>query len=200
MNKPQRTTIRVTAGTARGRRLVVPAGGTTRPTPSRVREAILNFLHSRGAVTGTRVLDLYAGTGSLGIEALSRGAAEAVFVEDHPDAASALRANLAATGLAERAKIMSMDADAALGQLRDAGHVFDVAMADPPYAFDRWDDLLARTPAALVVIQSDRPISTGCGWEIRRRKRYGNTVVTLVSARTTREPLGDGIRHSGSRQ
>ena len=82
------------AGAAKGRRLEAPAGVVTRPTPSRVREAVFNSLYSLGAVEGARVLDLFAGTGALGIEALSRGAAEATFVEHDRAVASLLRRNL----------------------------------------------------------------------------------------------------------
>ena len=172
--------MRVTAGVARGKRLTVPDGSATRPTSSKVRGAVLNSLHSLGSVAGVRVLDLYAGTGAMGIEALSRGADAAVFVENHPHAVAALRSNLCVTGLAEQAKIMAVDAWAALEQLRSDGHYFDVALVDPPYAFDRWDELLTRTPAALAVVQSDRRIEVGSGREVRRCKRYGHTVVMFV--------------------
>lgn len=103
--------MRVVAGTARGRRLAAPPGAVTRPTPDRVREAVFNSLNSLGVLSGCRVLDLYAGTGAMGIEALSRGAAHAVFVERHPEALAALRANLAATGLADRAAVVAADVD-----------------------------------------------------------------------------------------
>lgn len=106
--------MRVVAGTARGRRLAAPPGAVTRPTPDRVREAVFNSLNSLGVLSGCRVLDLYAGTGAMGIEALSRGAAHAVFVERHPEALAALRANLAATGLADRASVVAADVDACL--------------------------------------------------------------------------------------
>ena len=107
----------------------------------------------------------------------------AVFVENHPGAVAALRSNLCITGLAEQAKIIAVDAWAALEQLNSCGISFDVAMADPPYAFDRWDELLARTPADLVVIQSDRQIEVGSDWEVCRCKRYGRTVVMFVALR-----------------
>lgn len=103
--------MRVVAGTARGRRLAAPPGAVTRPTPDRVREAVFNSLNSMRVLSGCRVLDLYAGTGAMGIEALSRGAAHAVFVERHPEALAALRANLAATGLADRAAVIAADVD-----------------------------------------------------------------------------------------
>ena len=173
--------MRVIAGTARGRRLTAPDGVVTRPTPERVREAVFNSLHSLGAVTGARMLDLYAGTGALGIEALSRGAAHAVFVENDRHALAALRSNLASTGTARRAAVLALDASAALDSFRRNGESFDVALADPPYAFDGWAALLDRIPAAMVVIESDRPVEAGPAWNVRRCRRYGATVVTLVS-------------------
>ena len=103
--------MRVVAGAARGRKLTAPPGAVTRPTPDRVREAVFNSLHSLGVLPGCRVLDLYAGTGAMGIEALSRGAASAVFVERDPGALAALRANLAATGLEDRAAVVAADVD-----------------------------------------------------------------------------------------
>lgn len=103
--------MRVVAGAARGRKLTAPPGAVTRPTPDRVREAVFNSLHSLGVLPGCQVLDLYAGTGAMGIEALSRGAASAVFVERDPEALAALRANLAATGLEDRAAVVAADVD-----------------------------------------------------------------------------------------
>src|SRR5258705_6256920 len=91
--------MRVVAGELRGRRLVAPAAATTRPTTDRVREAVFNALGSLDVVVGARVLDLFAGSGALGIEALSRGAAAATFVDTSPKAIETVQANLAATGL-----------------------------------------------------------------------------------------------------
>ena len=170
------------AGKAKGRRLVAPAGAVTRPTPDRVREATLNALNSLDAVRRARVLDLFAGTGALGIEALSRGAASAVFVENNRRALRALRANVAATGLADHATVMDVSVDVALTELLDAGANFDVAMCDPPYAFDGWHELLPRIPARLLVIESNRPVALGDRWHARRTKRYGATVVTIASS------------------
>lgn len=168
------------AGTAKGRRLVVPKGKLTRPTPERVREAIFNSLHSMGVLTGARVLDIYAGTGALGIEALSRGAESAVFIENHQQALNCLKANLDSTRTADKAQVIAADTEAALDVLRHDNQTFDVALVDPPYAFDGWSDLLAGVPAPVVVVESDRCLDVGTEWEIRRRKRYGSTVVTLI--------------------
>ncbi|MYL03243.1 MAG: 16S rRNA (guanine(966)-N(2))-methyltransferase RsmD [Acidimicrobiaceae bacterium] len=173
--------MRVVAGTAKGRRLASPPTDASRPTPNRVREAVFNSLYSLNAVEGARVLDLFAGTGAMGIEALSRGAAEAVFVENDPAVAGLLRDNLELTRLADRAAVMVVDADAALIRLA-RGPRFDVALVDPPYAFDDWPDLLSRVPAELVVAESDRPVDVGPGFAIHHHKRHGGTVVTFAQA------------------
>ncbi len=168
--------MRVVAGSARGRRLVAPPGRAVRPTPDRVREAVFNALGSLGTVRGAVVLDLFAGSGALGIEALSRGAARATFVDDDPAALRSVRANLAATGLARSATVVA--ADGRRWSAATAEH-FDLALADPPYAFDRWDDLLAVVPADLVVAESDRALDATGSWTVLRRKAYGTTVVTI---------------------
>ena len=174
--------IRVVAGTAKGRRLASPPGEATRPTPNRVREAVFNSLYSLGATEGVRVLDLFAGTGALGIEALSRGATEAVFVERDPAVAAVLRGNLEATRMADRATVMAVDADVALVELARRQRRFDVALVDPPYAFDAWPELLSRIPAALIVAESDRPVDVGPDFAIHHHRRHGGTVVTFAQA------------------
>ena len=126
--------MRVVSGEARGRRLVAPAGQDTRPTTDRVRESMFNALESLEAVAGATVLDLFAGSGALGIEALSRGAARCTFVEHDRAALAAVRANLEATGLAGRAEVVSGDAHRALTSFSAAGRRFDLALLDPPYA------------------------------------------------------------------
>src|SRR5262245_431794 len=120
--------MRVVAGTAGGLRLQAPKGDL-RPTSERVREAVFTSLGSLGAVDGATVLDLFAGTGALGIEALSRGAAHATFVDDDPAAVAAIRANLSATGLAPKASVTCDDAVRFLERTDDA---YDLVLADPP--------------------------------------------------------------------
>src|ERR687892_855757 len=100
-----RPRVRVVGGSARGRTLVAPPGGRTRPTSDRVREAIFNALWSRGAVEGARVADLFAGSGALGVEALSRGAAHATFVDSDRAARAAIHRNVETCGVADRATI-----------------------------------------------------------------------------------------------
>jgi 16S rRNA (guanine966-N2)-methyltransferase len=149
-----------------------------RPTADRVREATFNALGSLDLLDGARVLDLFAGSGALGIEALSRGAAEATFVDDDRRSLEAVRANLAATGLAPRATVVRAEALDWLGA--PAGRSFDVALVDPPYRFDRWPELLALLPAAWAVVESDRPPPDAPGWRPIRSRRYGSTVVSFL--------------------
>lgn len=175
--------MRVVSGVAGGRRLQAPRNASTnlRPTSERVREAVLASLGSLGAVQGAAVLDLFAGTGALGIEALSRGAAEATFVDDDAIAVAAIKANLAATGLAgPAATVVRSD----VLRFLEAPHgPFDVALVDPPYAFDNWLDLLERLDVPLAVLESDQPVDPPPAWEALRSRRYGDTVVTIVRRR-----------------
>lgn len=177
--------MRVVAGTAGGRRLKAPKGDAVRPTSDMVRQAIFNSLGSLDALDGAAVLDLFAGTGALGIEALSRGASRATFVEQDPAAVRVIHDNVAATGV-EGATVVREDVLRFLARL-PAGQTVDVAFADPPYAFDQWDVLLeALAPlACLVVTESDRPVDAGSAWEVLKVKRYGGTVVTLIAPRST---------------
>ena len=168
--------MRVVAGVARGRRLEVPPGSTTRPTADRVREATFNALGSLGVVEGATVLDLFAGSGALGIEALSRGAVSATFVDQDARALDVVRRNLEATGLSAAAQVVRSDA------ARYAGGRFDLALLDPPYAFDddAWTRLLTDLDADVAVLESDREVPVTEPWRLLRAKRYGGTVVTIV--------------------
>ena len=168
--------MRVVAGSARGRRLIAPPGLSTRPTSDRVRESLFNMLDSLGGVAGATVADVFAGTGALGIEALSRGAASAVFVETDPAALKAISTNLDHTGLATRATVARLDA---LVWARSAGP-FDLVVADPPYVFDAWDDLLEAVDATTLVLESDRQLDAGARFRLLRVKRYGSTVVHVA--------------------
>ena len=173
--------MRVVAGTARGIRLVAPAGHGTRPTSDRVREATFNALGSLGLIEGASVLDLFAGSGAMGIEALSRGAAAATFVDNERSAIEAIHANLAATKLASSATVVR--GDAARFATRESAR-FDLAVADPSYAFDAWPELLAEIHVPVVVIESDREIEVGIDWAVVRMRRYGSTVVTISRRRS----------------
>jgi 16S rRNA (guanine966-N2)-methyltransferase len=172
----------VIAGALRGRRIEVPAGEGVRPTADRVREAVFNALDSLGALRGARVLDAFAGSGALGIEALSRGAASVTFADTHPAARATIAANVAALGLGDRAQVVGLPAAAALSGVEP----FDLVLLDPPYAFDGWDDLLARVAERLgdggvVVVESDREVPVPPPFVCLRARRYGGTVVTFAT-------------------
>jgi 16S rRNA (guanine966-N2)-methyltransferase len=168
--------MRVVAGVAKGRKLQAPAGRDIRPTSDRVREAVFSSLEGMDAVRGASVVDLFCGSGALGIEALSRGAVSATFVDSDPAAVSAVRANLASTGL-ENGEVVRADAV----QWLDGSGVFDLALIDPPYSFDRWDDVFSAVRAELVVAESDRVLDVPSPWVVVREKRYGGTVVLLAA-------------------
>lgn len=126
--------MRVIAGTARGTRLAAPSGMRTRPTADRVREALFNIIQSRFGLEGAAVLDICAGTGSLGIEALSRGAASCCFIEENRNALAALKRNLSATHCADRAETLVVEVHKALRHLAARSISFDLVFFDPPYA------------------------------------------------------------------
>lgn len=179
--------MRVVAGSARGRRLVAPRGLAVRPTSDRVREATFNALSSLGAIEGSDFLDAYAGTGAMGIEALSRGATAATFVDSSRDAAAAIEENLRITGLSGRAEVICRDVADYLAEPRS----FDVAVFDPPYEFDGWGGVLEVVEAAVVVVESDRHIAMGERWRVVREKRYAGTVVAIaVRVETINGPAG----------
>ena len=175
-----RRPVRVVGGSARGHTLVAPPGGRTRPTSDRVREAIFNALRSRDVVEGADVLDLFAGSGALGIEALSQGAARATFVDSDRAARRAVRRNLEACGFLDRATLVAAPAERFLARL--GAERFDLAFCDPPYAFADWDSLLVALPADFVVIESDRPVAVSAGRALVREGRYGDTWVGFAAA------------------
>ena len=169
--------MRVVGGSARGRPLHPPPKRLdVRPTSDRVRESIFDVLMSLGGVEGDTVADLFAGTGALGIEALSRGAARAVFVEHDRDAAALVQANLDATALAERGTVVCQDV---LRWVERADSV-QVAFADPPYAFAEWPRLLEHLRADLLVVESDCEVDLGPRWRVLKVKHYGSTVVVVA--------------------
>jgi 16S rRNA (guanine966-N2)-methyltransferase len=137
---------------------------------------VFNALGSLDIVEGARVLDLFAGTGAMGIEALSRGAAHCVFVERDRDALAILKKNIAALGLADRTTVLAVDATSVASRQPD----IDILIADPPYGFDQWRDLISDADAAFVVLESDRAIEEIEGWETLRAKKYGRTHVAFL--------------------
>lgn len=168
--------MRVIAGEFGGRKLVAPDGTTTRPTTDKVRQAVFNSLTSMGVLEGAVVADLYAGSGALGIEALSRGAERCVFVERDRAALQALRTNIEALGIADRCQVMTSDVMAWVPAMR---HV-DIAFIDPPYTFDAWPALLGLLEVGMVVAESEQPVEAPEGWQQVRSRRYGRTWVTVL--------------------
>lgn len=169
--------MRVVAGELRGRRIEAPPGDATRPTTDKVREAVFNALGSLGLVADARVADLFAGSGALGIEALSRGAHHCTFVERDRAAVAVLRANVAELGLGPRSAVVAGDARAQAASLD-----VDIVFADPPYDTDEtfWPAFLDRVRAPFVVAEAARPVAAPPGWEVVRQKRYGRTWVTFL--------------------
>ena len=185
MSSPHnRGVTRIVAGTAGGRRLKVPPKGT-RPTSERVREALFNALETAGELDGAHVLDLYAGSGALGLEALSRGAADALFVEADRRAVDVLRGNVAALGLGGTVRAGQVETVVAA----PAPRPYDLVLADPPYAVDAaaLGKVLASLASggwlgssALVVVERaarDGEPDWPAGFEPSRAKKYGDTAV-----------------------
>lgn len=172
--------MRVVAGSLGGRRLEGPPDTRARPTTDRVREALFNALEARQAISGARVLDLYAGTGALGIEALSRGAVHATFVERDPVMAGVLTRNLGLLGLTDRSRVVRAEAAAVTAAATDRGEWWDLALLDPPYTFDDWEQLLAGLPATLAVLETSQAPPVSAPWHVLRQKRYGGTLVTVA--------------------
>ena len=176
---------RVIAGRFGGRRLQAPPGDATRPTADRVREALFSILGAR--VEGAGVLDLFAGSGALGLEALSRGAGRATFVDSSPAALKALRANLAALGA--NAEVVRADALRWLGAASAGARQYDLVFLDPPY---RRAEALGATlsellpavlaPGALVVAESDRRSPLELTMPAIDERRYGDTLIRIHAA------------------
>ena len=186
--------MRVVAGSARGRAIVAPQGTTVRPTADKVRQATFNSLESRTFVAGATVVDLFAGTGALGLEALSRGAARATFVDSERVSVECIRSNVEHLGFKERSSVVRSDA---LHWLQGLGapSAFAVeagspllVLADPPYAFTDWALLLERlhplvrivADDSVLVLESPRPLGEFPGWDLEREQRYGAAVVALL--------------------
>ena len=167
--------MRIVAGEWRGRRLVAPPGRTTRPTSDRVREAVFSIL---GPLDGERVLDLYAGSGALGLEALSRGAGEATLVERDRAALKALRANVEALGA--HAHVIAGDVASFLDSAAMAGGHYDLVFLDPPYRSGVGRELPLEpvlAPGARVIVESDRRSPHDLSIPVIDERRYGDTLI-----------------------
>ncbi|MCZ6646137.1 MAG: 16S rRNA (guanine(966)-N(2))-methyltransferase RsmD [SAR324 cluster bacterium] len=182
--------LRITGGTLRGRRIATPKGRMTRPTAEKVREGIFNTLGSLVDLEGAVVLDLYAGSGALGIEALSRGAGQVVFLEAHARTAAAIRANLKSLGVPpSQWRVITARVESWLGKPQIPEGVL-VILADPPYASgeaERALEALARATAVpsgtnIVLEAAARSApELPAGLEILRVKRYGDTQVVYLA-------------------
>ncbi len=195
--------MRVIAGRLRGRTIRVPEGKATRPTSDRVRESLFARL---GDLSGCRVLDLFAGSGALGIEALSRGAASLVSVESAHRAAVTIRRNFADLGLVEKTQLMRMKCSVALARLGEQGARFDLVFLDPPYA----EGVLEQTLVALaheglmasggVVVaegakrHSFQPVG---GFRLEHERRHGDTIVRVLIRADDERPAQDRFENVG---
>ncbi len=174
--------MRVIGGELRGRRLSAPTLSTVRPTSDRVREAIFDIVFSLGGVEGLQVADLFAGSGALGIEALSRGASSVTFVDNDATSLAAVRHNLASVGLADAerdgdATIVRADVDT---WVKTTASHYDLVLCDPPYGYEGWTALVERLPADLAILESGAEIVSLNGWGVVKTRRYGGTLVTVA--------------------
>ncbi len=181
--------MRIIAGEWRGRRLGAPKGLDVRPTGDRARETLFDILGDR--VVGARFLDLFAGTGAVGLEALSRGAAGAVLVENHPPALTALRANVEALGAASRARVLAGGWQTMLRLLAREEASFDILFADPPYDTDLGEACLRSPEAGAMLIKrgvavvehrkSSPPPEAPLGFRMTRSRRAGEAVFSFYT-------------------
>ncbi len=179
--------MRVITGFAKGRKLKAPRGLETRPTTDRTKESLFNIIGNR--IADVKFLDLYAGTGAIGIEAISRGAGLAVFVENNPRALKVIGENLALTGLADRAKVLSQDTERAIEMLSDEESKFDIIFMDPPYlkelvktSLNKIDECGIIASGGLVITESSKlDILPECVGRLKlvRREKYGDTVLSF---------------------
>ncbi|OPY89430.1 MAG: Ribosomal RNA small subunit methyltransferase D [Syntrophus sp. PtaU1.Bin208] len=183
--------MRIIGGQARGRRIAVPPGYAVRPTSDRIKEALFNIL---GPLDGRNFLDLYAGTGNVGLEALSRGAAEVVFVEKISALITALRNNLDAFGFSGRYEVIATDVEQAINRLVQKGKSFDLIFADPPYRkgqIERTIVLLNGHPSLLakegmLILQNAQAepleIKADKALKLVDERRYGDTLLSFMKS------------------
>ena len=180
--------MRIISGVSKGRRLLTPRKPSIRPTSDRVKESIFNILGRE--VQDKVVLDLFAGTGNLGIEALSRGAKRALFVEKDRQAVRLIKKNLLQCGMEERSKILSTDVNRAIAILSQQGESFDLILMDPPYEKGLIEKTLFKLTSkriyqedSILMIEHDRrePLPhTIANWSLVRQRRIGDTVISFL--------------------
>ena len=182
--------MRVVAGELRGRRIDGPDGEATRPTTDKVREAVFNALGSLGAVDDAIVVDLFAGSGALGIEALSRGAARCTFVENDRRVLGVVKTNVDTLGIAGSSTVLPFDivrdmTSAGALRLREVLADATLVLADPPYGFLHWSEIFSAAESAarsvVLVIETETRSrvhdEVPQGWKLVRRRDYGRTTV-----------------------
>ena len=182
--------MRIVGGTFKGRAIAAPPGDIVRPTSDRVRESIFNILmHGDYALEGARVLDLFAGTGAMGLEALSRGASFALFVDDEAESRAAIRENVEALGLTGHAKLYKRDATALGPRPGSVGPAFNIVFADPPYGRDLAGPALKSaseggwfTEDAIIIVEEalTSDFVAPEGFEEIDRRRYGKSGVVFL--------------------
>lgn len=177
--------MRVITGTARGRRLLTPEGLDTRPTTDKVKEAVCSALQFD--FPGARVLDLFAGSGQMGIEALSRGAAGAVFIDADQRALSCIRQNVAACGFTDRASVIRSDA---VSYLQRTAECFDIAFLDPPYRHDILPQILPLLAEkmqknGIIVCEHEPECKLSeriLYFDLQKQKKYGKIIISIYRA------------------
>lgn len=181
--------MRIIAGEFRSRRLVTPKGLETRPTLDATRESLFNIL--QGKLADAKVLDLFAGSGSLGLEAISRGAQSAVFCDKSKEAAKALLNNIISLGLEDRTELMAMDWSLALDKLALAGQQFHFIFLDPPYmaayepVVNKINKLALLESSGQIILERDikQAIALPEGLIILRTKEYRHTAIDFIGRR-----------------
>jgi len=181
--------MRIISGTSKGRKLLTPKKYSVRPTSDRVKESLFNILGSE--VEGKVVLDLFAGTGNLGIEALSRGAKRVIFVEKGWQALRLIQTNLNQFGLGDRSEILPKDVNRAIGILKQRGECFDLILMDPPYEKGLIQRTLMKLNShqiyhgdSILVIEHDRrePLPHILdGWNLVRQQKIGDTLLSFLT-------------------
>jgi 16S rRNA (guanine(966)-N(2))-methyltransferase RsmD len=191
--------LRIISGSAKGRKLFSPGGGRIRPTSDRVKEALFSIISGLlESFSGCSVLDIFAGTGNLGIEALSRGASRAVFIDSHRDSAALVRKNLELTGFLDRSRVICRDALAALKALEDSGESFRLVFIDPPYYGGLLEKVLEFLSASRLLEDGSLVIAEHSARETIReefgplrefdRRTYGDTVLAFYTMQWRGKP------------
>lgn len=179
--------MRIISGLYRARRLLAPEGLHTRPTPEKVREAVFSMLMLD--IPDAHVLDIFAGSGAMALEALSRGAQDAVLIESNAAAQKAILGNMRALGTGKEANLMAQDYKAALLALQRAGAAFDVVFMDPPYedaqalaanALSLLREYALLAPGAVISVEHEEAFLAPEGFHIYKEKRYGRARISLL--------------------